>query len=194
MRAFLMNGGRGDGGRDDGLAAVEQSLHQALQAHGYDVDRALLWEVPIAYCRGCFECWTRTPGVCRTDDDARDIARRFMQSDLVVLLTPVTFGGYSSHLKKALDRAIGILSPFFFRVDGETHHRRRYRRYPALLGVGVLPAPDLEDESIFRDLVRRNAINLRVPAHAAAVLYGSDDPVTLRHRLDALLDAVMVAA
>lgn len=39
--------------------------------------------------------------------------------------------------KKGLDRLIGLVSPFFTKIAGETHHRPRYDRYPALLAVGV---------------------------------------------------------
>lgn len=113
--------------------------------------------------------------MCKTRDAARDVAAEMIASDLVVLLTPVTFGGYSSHLKKALDRSICLVSPFFTRIDGEVHHRRRYARYPALLGVGWLPEPDLEEERIFGSLVARNALNLHAPRHASRVVYAGQD-------------------
>jgi hypothetical protein len=194
MRAFLMNGGLAGGPGEAALAQVELVLHERLAEHGYAVDLARLRETPIAYCRGCFDCWTRTPGLCRTDDAARDLARRLVASDTAVFLTPITFGGYSSELKKALDRSIGLVSPFFLRVDGETHHRRRYDRYPALLAVGVLPGPDPEDEALFRSLVRRNAINLHAPAQAAGIVYHGEDPGDVASRLDGLIASIMVAA
>jgi multimeric flavodoxin WrbA len=111
----------------------------------------------------------QTPGECLIDDRAREIARAYVGSDVVVFFTPVTFGGYSSELKKALDRIICVVSPFFARIDGEVHHEPRYRRYPRLLAVGVQPRPDRESEEIFTTLVARSAINMHAPKHAAAV-------------------------
>ena len=35
----------------------------------------------------------------------------------MVLLTPITFGGYSSEIKKAMDRSICLVLPFFRRVE-----------------------------------------------------------------------------
>jgi len=46
----------------------------------------------LGSCTGCFQCWLKTPGLCVIDDDGRLLAGKFIQSDLVVLLTPVTFG------------------------------------------------------------------------------------------------------
>lgn len=190
MRAFVMDGGPAAAADRRGTARAGLALRSDLDGRGYDVDAVLLCDTSIAYCRGCFECWTRTPGVCRTADPGRDLARRLIASDVAVFLTPVTFGGYSSELKKAVDRIIGLVSPFFCRVDGETHHVKRYRRYPAIVGLGVLPAPDPDDEEIFRTLVRRNALNLRAPASAAAIVYPDDDDARLGRAVAAAIDAL----
>ncbi|MDX1624038.1 MAG: NAD(P)H-dependent oxidoreductase [Gemmatimonadota bacterium] len=168
MRALVLNGAKSG---DDDLRAAEAALERELAAAGWEVGAVLLHRIMLAWCTGCFECWTKTPGECKTKDSAGDIARAMMASDLTVFLTPVTFGGYSSPLKKALDRLICLVSPFFQRIDGEVHHRKRYDRYPSLLGVGVLDEPDGEEERIFSTLVERNAINVHAPDHASLVLY-----------------------
>ena len=82
-----------------------------------------------------------------------------MQHDGVVMVTPVTFGGYSSLLKRALDRIIPMISPFFATVGGETHHRLRYKRQPRFAVVGVTSDDYAEEAQVFRTLVARNALN-----------------------------------
>jgi len=129
----------------------------------------------IAPCTGCFGCWTKTPGQCVQHDDANAIPEAIVSSDLMVLLTSVTFGGYSSQLKKALDRSIPILLPFFGRYDGEVHHLPRYQRYPALVAIGVMDEPNERAERTFRALVERNAINMHVPSHEAVVVALGED-------------------
>jgi len=124
------------------------------------------------------------------DDSAREIARRFIQSDLVVFLTPLTFGGYSSGLKKALDRIICLVSPLFMRIDGEVHHRPRYERYPRLLGLGVLRQADDESEGIFHTLVSRNAINMHAPAQGSAVILSSWERQRIQDKVQGLLAAM----
>ncbi len=175
MDALILNGAlAGDADAD----AVQELLRRELAAAGCRPQATVLRDVPVAYCQGCFECWLKTPGMCKTDDAGREIAAAFIRSDVVVLLTPVTFGGYSSELKKALDRIAGLVLPFFMHIRGEVHHRPRYARYPALLAVGMLPQPDPAQERVFHTLVQRNALNFHAPWHEARVLYRGDAPAT----------------
>jgi len=177
MRAIILNGAL-DG--DDGLAPIAQALDAALAVRGWAVERIALRDKRIVYCKGCFDCWVKTPGVCPTRDDASSVTRAIARSDLVVLLSPVTFGGYSSEIKKVLDRAIGLVSPMFTRIGGEVHHRARYARYPALLAVGVTTDANAEEERIFSTLVARNALNLHAPAYAAGFVSRDDAPGRIR--------------
>ena len=173
MKATILNGALPG---DSFVDAVGAALQDTLHAEGWTVTPWTRRDQKIAYCLGCFECWTKTPGLCRIDDAGREIAASIIGSDLTVYLTPITFGGYSSELKKAVDRIICLISPFFTRIDGEVHHHARYARYPDLLGVGVLPAPHPDQEHIFHTLIGRNAINLHAPAHSSLVLYRSQEP------------------
>jgi hypothetical protein len=173
MRALVLNGALAG---DEGLGPIEEAVKSALVASGWAVERVQLRDVFIAYCKGCFDCWVKTPGICATRDDAGVVTRALACSDLVALLSPITFGGYSSELKKALDRSIGIVSPFFMRLDGEVHHKPRYSRYPALLGIGVSEDRDPDEAQIFARLIGRNAINFHSPAHAVCLLSRDDSP------------------
>ena len=177
MRALILNGAFAG---DETCAAVEAELISALAGLGCEVECLRLRDLSIAYCKGCFGCWVKTPGVCPTRDDAGAVTRSFVRSDLVVLLTPVVFGGYSSELKKALDRSAGIVLPFFTRIKGEVHHKPRYQRYPALLAIGIVDRPDEVEERVFATLVSRNAINFHAPAHRVAIVRRGDAIQTRR--------------
>jgi len=49
------------------------------------------------------------------------------QLPTIGFLTPITFGGYSSSLKKnGGSSKIQNVLPFFQQVNGETHHQKRY--------------------------------------------------------------------
>ena len=185
MKATLLNGALPG---DSFVDAVGAALQDTLQAEGWTVRPWTLGDEKIAYCLGCFECWTKTPGLCRIDDTGREVVESIIGGDLTIYLTPITFGGYSSELKKAVDRSIGLLSPFFTHIDGEVHHQARYDRYPSLVGVGVLPAPSPAQEQIFDTLVGRNAINLHAPKHSSVVLYRNQTPATAAAALRGALD------
>jgi len=184
MKALILDGSR-DGDSFTPVAVL--GMLSALAARGVDVLRVTLLERDIAPCAGCFGCWTKTPGECVIADGARDILRSYVGADLVVYATPVTFGGYSSHLKATLDRFIPVLDPRFAVVGGEVHHRLRYRRYPMTIGLGTLPSPDPEAELLFARLVARNGLNVH-QAPEAAVMTGVTDPESARRFADRLLD------
>jgi multimeric flavodoxin WrbA len=134
VRALILNGANA---LRDMAGLADAVLVSLLTARGCEVTRHDLAALEIPECKGDFGCWTVTPGVCVQPGAHREIARELIQSDLVVWLTPVTFGGYSSILKRLLDHCIPLVSPHFAKVDGETHHEPRYERFPSLLVVGL---------------------------------------------------------
>lgn len=181
-----------DGSRkgDDGPDVVLDLVSKALRSKGYELDVIPLRDRKIADCTACFFCWTKTPGVCVIDDAGRDVAARWVQSDLIVFLTPITFGGYSSELKKAIDRQLGNVLPFFMKTGGDYHHKLRYERRPELAAVGVLPRSDEEAERLFGDVVGRCAFEFGLSAQSVSVVYSGDSPEKMRGAVDELLGKV----
>ena len=169
-----------DGAKEGDLTikAIEKSITDQLTEKGWEVEPLELRNMQIAACLGCFGCWVKTPGTCVINDDGRETTRKAIQSDLMVWLTPVTFGGYSSELKKALDRIIPILLPYFQSYQGQIHHRMRYKKYPKLLVIGVQES-GIDHEETFMALAERNMLNFRPPASAASVFQRDNDPKTI---------------
>jgi multimeric flavodoxin WrbA len=177
MKAILLDGSREYGGTGE---RVRTALAAELQAQGWDVEQIILREKQIGPCAGDFFCWIRNPGVCNVDDDNRAIAAATIASDLLVYLTPVTFGGYSSALKRMVDHQIQNVSPFFTKIEGETHHHKRYQKNPNLLAVGWMDAPDEHSETVFRHLVQRNALNFYAQKNVSGVAFASQTDGELR--------------
>jgi multimeric flavodoxin WrbA len=184
METLILNGLKKE---DTASHMVYEVLKNELKALGCNVHSVTLYDTEVADCLGCFDCWTRTPGICIRDDLGRDIARMTVQSDILILLTPVVFGGYSSELKKALDRLIPIISPFFRKYKGETHHKARYEKNPCLIGVGVLPQYDEEKEKIFKTLVKRNSLNFFSPVYSAGIIISSEGTERIREEFRKML-------
>jgi len=177
-RALILNGGAGRSASQ--ADSVCEATSELLEKLGWGSSVFRMRDLDIAPCRGCFDCWVKTPGECVIDDPAREIAREFVRSDLAVFITPIVFGGYSSQLKKGLDRLIPLLLPYFTFVGNEVHHVRRYRSYPNLLGIGLLPAPDPEEEAIFSQLLLRNSINMYAFEVDVCIIYADEEDVGAR--------------
>jgi len=186
MKALVLNGTE----EDEASKTVYKIMTEELENSGLMVDMLILRDMEIASCLGCFGCWIKSPGICVIDDAGRDVAKKIIQSDLVIFFTPVTFGGYSSELKKAVDRLVQNISPFFAKINGEVHHKPRYEKYPSLLGLGMLPEPDEECERLFKTLVRRNAINMYSPASTGGVVFNNQSSEKMRGEISRLLSEV----
>jgi len=170
MNALILDGSAAS----DRVASLARgSLEEQLKATGWQVDSIILRDKQIAGCTSCLGCWLQTPGTCLVPDDGQETARLFIQSDLAIFLTPVTFGGYSYELKKAVDRLIPNIMPYIGKFHGELHHTKRYERYPSLISIGTLPERDGEAEEIFRTLLEREALNIHSPSIATGFMLQS---------------------
>lgn len=112
------------------------------------------------------------------NDDGRETTRKAIQSDLMIWLTPVTFGGYSSELKKAIDRILPSMLPYFESYHGQIFHKMRYKKNPNLLVIGVQES-GVDYEETFMALAGRNQLNFRLPAYAASVFQRDKNPETI---------------
>ena len=95
-------------------------------------------------------------------------------SNYLVYITPITYGAYSAELKKAIDRSLPLLSPFFRIYHDEIHHEMRYDKYPDFIVIGTLEEPDEEQEDIFKTLVTRNRLNNFAENYTCQILFNSD--------------------
>ncbi len=167
MKAIILNGSN----ENDLIGQhVCTALTAELEARGWEIDHVQLCETKIGNCAGDFFCWIRSPGLCNVNDANRLIAASIANSQLMVYLTPITFGGYSSSLKKMVDHQIQNVLPFFKQINGETHHQKRYPAYPDFLAIGWMDQPDAQTESIFRHLTYRNSINFYAKRFVAGVV------------------------
>jgi multimeric flavodoxin WrbA len=181
-----------DGSRsgDEDLAPLLAILIDELRHIGTEVQTYTLREVKLGHCIGCFGCWLERPGICVEADAGREIVQGIIRSEMTVLFTPVTFGGYSPELKKIVDRWIPLILPYFGNYYREIHHKPRYSRFPRLVAIGVQRDPNREEARIFKAVVGRNAINFHAPSYAAEVIMSTDASDSFRGRLRTLLSRI----
>ncbi len=174
LKALILNGSLKN---QNQLKTVQETLEEELRNGGWNVESVLLHEHNIRNCTGCFRCWNVTPGICTgvKDDDAEEITEKVINSELVVFLTPLTFGGYSSELKKMIERLLGLLQPGTTLINGETHHLKRYEKYPSILSIAITEKIDDEEVQLFKTLGHRFSLNFYPPKHREEVVQSDDD-------------------
>ena len=180
MKAILLNGARHN---EPDIDTATTQVVQTLAQHSWDITVYTLRDHRISYCTGCFNCWVQTPGECIAKDDNPEIAETIINSDLLIQMSAITFGGYSAEMKRMVDHMIPLLSPFFRQVNGETHHHKRYEQYPATYAIGFLPTPDPLQENIFHRLVQHNAVNFGECQYLSDVWYYTDNLKDIPQRL-----------
>jgi multimeric flavodoxin WrbA len=185
MNVLILNG-------LNGFSSLAMIIKNRITSQCKDSTIFDLAKLDIKDCLGCFGCWIKTPGECVIDDPAREISRSLVNSDLVVMITPIIFGGYGYHLKKVLDRQINILQPFFRVIDEEVHHQLRYSKNPDFLLLGVLDNPDAVKEQIFKELFSRNIKNLQPNKEFVEVLYISEATESINTKISNAVQKVGV--
>lgn len=165
------------------LNAAYEIIEQGLKRIGWEVKLLKLRDMEIADCLGCLSCWTKNPGECVTNDDGKYIAKMVFSNDLLVFLTPVTFGGYSSCLERAVDRLIAAFLSSSVKIAGEFRHKNRFKKNLKFIAIGMLAGSDGSSQRLFHALARRNALNLQSPAHTSMVLLSTQKKESLKDEL-----------
>lgn len=157
MRFAILDGTPAPGPMDGWVRGVAAGL----AARGHEVHHLELRSLRLSQCRGCFGCWTKTPGRCLIRDDGERLAREMVAADVGVFASPVSMGFTSALLRRAMERLLPLLHPYMEVVAGEIHHRARYARYPRLALLHGHEGVDAEDRELLALLHRRMALNMK---------------------------------
>ena len=73
---------------------------------GMSYEKIRICDLKIAPCLNCGQC--ETSGVCVIDDEMQMLHRKFSESDILIVSSPVFFMGLPAQLKAAVDRCQAI--------------------------------------------------------------------------------------
>jgi hypothetical protein len=117
-------------------------LENAAGKEGHLLEAISLRRGDLSFCRGCLRCWTSESGVCIYKDRIPEICTKLSGSGLLIFISPVLFGTYSSTMKTLVDKGVGSNS------FEEIH-------YPQLI-IGYGEALRAEEISCFRDITMKH--------------------------------------
>jgi multimeric flavodoxin WrbA len=152
---------------------IGNTLHRLLEEKGDTPSCFRLKDMNIHPCRSCGACGFKSPGKCIIDDDIHGIMRGIAKSKTYIMLTPVSFGGYSAQLKKVVDRMMPMGMPYYIVKDGHMLHPMRYGD-KSLIVIGLAEENLQGQDENFRLLVARNAMNMMFSCHKTLIFKPSD--------------------
>jgi len=92
-------------GKESKTEIVLDHLVKGMREAGADVDVVNLQKKKINYCIGCFTCWSKTPGQCiHKDDMSKELFPKYVESDLIVMATPLYHYTVNALLPGAIHR------------------------------------------------------------------------------------------
>ncbi len=139
---------------------IVRAFLKGCEKAGAETENIFLASKRINHCMGCFHCWTKTPGKCIQRDDMDNLILKFMESEIVVLATPLYTDSVSSILKKFFERLLPVVKPHFERVNGETKHIQRYDKYPGFVFISNCGYPEYSQFQVLEHFSKRLAREL----------------------------------
>jgi len=153
-------------------------LSQALKERDYNVRIIYLNDLNIRPCQGCLACMPK--GICRINDDMKEIRKYMAASDLIIYATPIYWYGPSSQLKLVIDRSFAFFNKDYnSRIKGKKAitimscadedvetcgpSKEMFRKTFNLLGlhyIGGVEATGCTDKGIIKEDFIKKAINL----------------------------------
>lgn len=140
---------------DPQAAPCGASIHERLLELGADAEHLTIAEDGLKPCLGCGGCETKSFRRCVFRDDADRILPYIAQSESLVIVTPLTYGGYSYPAKLVVDKLALI---------GDLHYYVKNKELVKGLGpgkyfvIGVSEGCDEAEAKAFEFLVRETCI------------------------------------
>lgn len=101
-KVLILSGSPRKGGNSDLLC--DEFMRGALEA-GHQVEKIWVASKKIAPCSGCYYCRNHG-GECARKDDMAEILQKMIDTDVLVLATPVYFYSIDAQLKTLVDRSL----------------------------------------------------------------------------------------
>ncbi|MHA2003263.1 MAG: flavodoxin family protein [Candidatus Thorarchaeota archaeon] len=160
MKVLVINGSpRGDRGA---TAGVLKPFIEGMKGAGAAVELFNISRLKINPCRGCFDCWWKTPGVCVQNDDMKEMLPKLADTDLTVYATPVYVDGMTGPMKTFMDRSIPLLEGKWELRDNHCRHPLREGTKPSKIAlVSVSGFTELDNFDPLVTHMKAAALNMK---------------------------------
>lgn len=101
-KVLILSGSPRMGGNSDILC---DQFAKGAQETGNRVEKIRVADKKIGYCHACYYCRDHA-GVCAIKDDMAEVMQKMIDSDVIVLASPVYFYSVDAQLKAVIDRTV----------------------------------------------------------------------------------------
>ena len=107
MKIAILNGSP----REANTAAMVKAFAEAAQSAGHEVEVLHVGKMKIAGCLGCEYCHNKGEGKCIQNDDMAKVMPAYLESDMIVLASPIYYFDMTAQLSAAIQRVYCIGKP-----------------------------------------------------------------------------------
>ncbi len=148
--------------------SFSKMLVESLGVLDETLEHLKLEDMSIEPCRNCGGCSYKTPGSCIVKDHTPLMMRCIVNAERFCVLTYISFGGYSSVTKKAMDKLVLMGLPNFVVYKGRLQHPNRYPKEnlesisPNII-IAIIDNNTEVEKQNFEKLVKANELIMRIP-------------------------------
>lgn len=142
---------------DDEKQNIGHELLEELCEKGIAAEYVSLTGAEVEPCLNCAGCTYITHGKCVTRDDADWILPKLINSEVMLFVTPITWGSYSFRMKRLFDKCALIGDRYYYVKDKELV-KRMQGKIKDLYVLGVKDNCSPKEASVFKSLVAENIL------------------------------------
>lgn len=125
MKVLVLNASP-KGNNSGTMKITESFLEGHKKLHECEVNTIDIYSLDIKPCRGCFECWHKTPGICVIRDDMAECLEILIEADLIIWSFPLYHFSMPAKGKMFLERTLPTILPELVKTPNGCVHPGRY--------------------------------------------------------------------
>ena len=123
MRVLVLNGSS-KGDKSNTYRLTSAFLDGLRQTQPVEAETIEVGKLHLLPCRGCFACWSKTPGKCVLQDDMAGVIEKILAADVLIWSFPLYYFSIPGQLKLLIDRQLPMSLPFMTDTESGGHPSR----------------------------------------------------------------------
>lgn len=172
---------------DDDKQDIGKQLYEHIKRKTEQVHYISVSNLKINTCYNCGYCLTKEYRKCVLKDDVQKLLYEVGKSTHLVLVSPLTWGSYSSKIKKIFDR-LAVLGDIHYHVVNGELVKGVINVQKSIWGIGIKDQCSLEEKALFNQLVEENRKIMNISGKG--IVIGTNPP---ENELEKLAEVIVHA-